>query len=152
MLATCLNGSLTLTLSRRREREQSGAVYETGRKVLLLHSVREGAVRSGLTGLPQCLTTCLNGSLSRWERAGVRASARNTLKSGPSGRFSIHPLQMRQAASQYILFKSVRPLLSTSSSNASAARGAPVANQAQIIAFHGLNQRLIIQLTVQPLA
>lgn len=46
----------------------------------------------------------------------------------------------------------VRPLLSTSSSNPSAARGAPVANQAQIIAFHGLNQPLIIQLTVQPLA
>ena len=56
----------------------------------------EGTVRSGLTGLAQCLTTCLNGSLSRWERAGVRASARNSPKSGPSGRFSVHPLQMRQ--------------------------------------------------------
>ena len=55
----------------------------------------------------------------------MRASARNSLKAA------------RQAAS-HILFKSVSR--------------APVANQAQIIAFHGLNQRLIIQLTVQPLA
>jgi len=53
---------------------------------------------------------------------------------------------------QHTKKRPVRPLLGTSSSNASAARGAPVANQAQIIAFHGLNQRLIIQLTVQPLA